>query len=64
MLIDERNERLGTCVVTEHARIIRHDGGLFVRTDRGVRIGHKANGAIAVVFEYTEPFVREKLEQT
>lgn len=63
MLTDDRGEQLGTCVVTEQVRVIKHDDAIFVRTDRGVRVGHKATGAIAVVFEYVEPFIRGKLEK-
>lgn len=64
MLVDERGQQLGTCVVTDQCKIIRHDDALFVRNDHAcVRVGHRASGAIAVVFEYTEPFVRERLDR-
>lgn len=61
VLINERDQRLGKLVVAPIVHVIRHQGATFVRTSKGVRL-HHSHRAIAVVFEQTEVYVREKLE--
>lgn len=60
VLIDERDRRLGTVPVNHACWIIQHYDRLFVRTTKGVRL-RPADRAFAIVFEETEPFVRNKL---
>lgn len=61
VLIDERDRRLGKLMVASTCRIIRHADATFVRTDKSVRL-HHSHRALAVVFEQTEIFIRNKLE--
>lgn len=61
VLIDERDKRLGKVTVTSACHVIQHDGATFVRTPKGVKL-HHSHRAIAVVFEQTEVYVRERLE--
>lgn len=60
ILIDDRDRRLGGCVVNDATHLIQHDDGLFIRTDKGVRL---SGGGIGVIFEYAEPIIRTKLEK-
>lgn len=61
VLIDEQDRRLGKIMVAPTCRIIRHAGATFVRTDKAVRL-HHSHRALAVIFEQTEIFIRDKLE--
>ncbi len=58
VLVDQRDVKLGTVKVPDATFAIQHDGAIFIRTEKGVRLG---GGAIGVVFLETEPLVREKL---
>lgn len=62
VLIDERDRQIGTARVNEACWIIQHDDRLFVRTMKGLRL-HHANRGLAVIFEETEPYVRNHLER-
>lgn len=61
VLIDEKDRRLGKLAVIPACFVIRHAGATFVRTDKGVKL-HHSHRAIAVVFQQTEVFVRDRLE--
>lgn len=61
VLIDERDRRLGKIQVPEACFVIQHGDASFVRTDKVIRL-HHSHRAMAVVFEQTEIFVRERLE--
>lgn len=61
VLVDERDNRIGKAVVSNATIIILHQDRLFVRTDKTVRPNPRVN-VMAVVFEETEPFVRNQLE--
>lgn len=61
VLIDERDRRLGTAPVSDACWIIQHNDRLFVRTAKGVRL-RPASRTFAIVFEETDPFVRNRLE--
>jgi hypothetical protein len=61
VLIDERDRRLGKVQVPESCFVILHHTAVYIRTDKVVRL-HHSHRAMAVVFEQTEVFVREKLE--
>lgn len=61
VLIDERDQRLGKLMVHESCFIIRHNDAIFVRTSKTIRL-HHSHRAMAVVFEETEVYVRDKLE--
>lgn len=58
VLIDERDRQLGSTIVPETVSVIRHDEGIFVRTDKGVRL---SGGGIGVAFIETEVVERKKL---
>lgn len=59
VLVDDRDNRIGSTPVPEATFIIRHGDDLFVRTDKGVRL---SGGGIGVVFLLTEPAVRGTLK--
>jgi hypothetical protein len=61
VLVDERDNRLGAVDVSDATLIIRHDGAFFVRTGESVRL-RPSHRALAIVFEQTEIYVRERLE--
>lgn len=61
VLIDERDRRVGKLPVADSCFVIRHQGSYFVRTDKGVRL-HHSHRALAVVFEQTDVYVRDKVE--
>lgn len=61
VLIDERDRRVGKLPVTDSCFVIRHNGAFFVRTQTGVRL-HHSHRALAVVFQQTEVYVRDKVE--
>lgn len=59
ILIDETDRRVGRVAVPETTFVIRHADGFFVRTDKGIRL---PGGGIGVVFQETEPMVRNRLD--
>lgn len=61
VLVDERDRRIGKLVVAPACLVIQHKDATFVRTDKAVRL-HHSHRALAVVFDQTEVYVREKLE--
>jgi hypothetical protein len=61
VLIDEKDNRIGKLTVSESCFVIRHRDATFVRTDKAVRL-HHSHRTLAIVFEQTEPFVRDRLE--
>lgn len=61
VLIDEADRRIGKLTVGPACFVIQHGGATFVRTERAVKL-HHTHRAIAVVFEQTEVYVRERLE--
>lgn len=62
VLVDENDRRLGKLAVAPIVHVIRYQGAIFVRTEKGVKL-HHSHRAIAVVFEQTEVYVRERLEE-
>lgn len=62
VLIDERERRLGKLTVGPACFVIRHGDATFVRTDKVVRL-HHSHRAMAVIFEETPIYVRDRLEQ-
>lgn len=61
VLVDERDRRLGKLTVAPSCFVIRHRDATFVRTDKAVKL-HHSHRAMAVVFEQTEVYVRDRLE--
>jgi hypothetical protein len=61
VLIDETDRRIGKLMVGPACFVIRHQDATFVRTDKVVRL-HHSHRAMAVIFEQTEVYVRERLE--
>lgn len=61
VLIDERDRRLGRLQVSEACFVIQYGEATFVRTARSIKL-HHTDRSFAIVFEQTEPFVRNKLE--
>lgn len=61
VLVDEADNRIGKLMVGPACFVIRHRDAVFVRTDKAVKI-HHSHRALAVVFEQTEMYVRDKLE--
>lgn len=61
VLIDDTDRRLGKLQVPPSCHVIRYGGATFVRTPKGVKL-HHSHRAIAVVFDQTEVYVRERLE--
>lgn len=59
ILVDDRDRRIGRVSVPETVFVIRHNGGIFVRTAKGLRL---PGGGIGVAFEETEVYVRDQLE--
>lgn len=62
VLIDEFDRRLGTLIVAQATTIIQHQGSFFVRTEKSVKLRPNQT-ALAVVFEHTDVYVRDRLEQ-
>lgn len=61
VLIDEMDRRLGKLTIAPSCFVIRHGDATFVRTDKVVKL-HHSHRAMAVVFEQTEVYVRNRLE--
>lgn len=61
VLIDERDRRIGKLMVHETCFVIRHKTAIFIRTPKAVRL-HHSHRSMAIVFEETEVYVRDKLE--
>ena len=61
VLIDEKDNRIGKLTVPESCFVILHKEATFYRTEKTVRL-HHSHRSTAVVFEQTEPFVRDRLE--
>jgi hypothetical protein len=61
VLIDDRDNRLGTVDVNDATFVVRHGGATFVRTDTGVKL-RPSHRMLAVVFQQTEVYVRDKLD--
>jgi hypothetical protein len=61
VLIDEKDNRIGKLTVPESCFVILHKEATFYRTDKTVRL-HHSHRSTAVVFEETQPFVRDRLE--
>lgn len=61
VLIDERDRRVGKLMVSDACFVIRHQDSFYVRTQTGVRL-HHSHRALAVVFQQTEIYVRDKVE--
>lgn len=59
VLIGERDERLGSLRVHDGVMVIRHHDDLFIRTSKGIR---SSGGGMAVVFELTDVYVRDRLD--
>lgn len=59
VLVDDRDRRLGSCVVPDTITVIQHAEGIFVRTETGVRL---SGGGIGVVFRETEAVERTSLK--
>ena len=62
ILLDERGERLGTTRVPPAVSVIQHNGAYFARTDMRMRPNPRLT-PLAIVFDQTEPYVRNKLEK-
>lgn len=62
VLIDERDRRIGKLTVGEACFVIQHRDATFIRTEKAVRL-HHSHRALAVVFEQTEVYVRDRLEE-
>lgn len=58
VLVDERDQKLGTCIVPENAFVIQHADRIFIRQGQGVRL---SGGGIGAVFIEQEPLLRERL---
>lgn len=58
VLINDRDVRLGSVTLPDTVFVMSHGGSYFARTDKGIRL---PGGGIAVVFQETEVYVREKL---
>lgn len=61
VLIDERDRRVGRLTVTPNCHVICHEDRYFVRTAKGVKL-HHSHRAIAVIFEETEVYHRQRLD--
>jgi hypothetical protein len=61
VLVNESDVRLGTVDVPSSCSVIRYGGGYFYRTEKTVRL-RPAHTAMAVVFDQTEVYVRERLD--
>jgi hypothetical protein len=61
VLVNERDVRLGTVDVGAATHVISHGGALFVRTEKAVKL-RPAHTALAVVFDQTEAYVRDRLD--
>lgn len=61
VLVDERDRRIGTTNVSSACFVISHGDSTFVRTDKGVRL-RPADRALAIIFEETEIYVRNRLD--
>ena len=61
VLVDEMDRRLGNLTVVPACFVIRHGDATFVRTDKVVKL-HHSHRAMAIVFEQTEVYVRNRLE--
>lgn len=59
VLIDDRDKRLGRVRVPDLTFVVQHQGEIFVRTDRGIRL---SGGGIGVIFQLTDPLVRDRLD--
>jgi hypothetical protein len=61
VLINERDVRLGAVNISDATAVIRHGGSIFVRTGKTVKL-RPNHRMLALVFEQTEIYVRDKLE--
>lgn len=61
VLIDEMDRRIGKLTIAPACFVIRHGDAIFVRTEKVVKL-HHSHRAMAVVFEQTEVYVRDRLE--
>lgn len=59
ILVDERDRRVGRCVVPEATFVIGYRDGLFVRTEEGARL---SGGGVGVIFRETDVLMRHKLD--
>lgn len=59
VLLDERDNKIGTVTVPDTISVIRHKGAIFVRTAKGLRL---SGGGIGVAFIATEVYVRDQLQ--
>ena len=61
VLVDGRDRRLGKLRISTSCFAILHEGAIFVRTGKMVRLP-PGQRTPAIVFEETEVFKRDKLE--
>lgn len=60
ILVDERDNAIGTSTVPDNTRLIQHKDRLFIRADKVRRL---TGGGVGAVFEEVEPIVRDKLSE-
>jgi hypothetical protein len=61
VLVDEKDNRLGTVFFGPSCFVVRYEDRMFYRTEKVVRLRH-THKVMATVFDETEPYERKRLD--